>query len=143
MEIGINELIKAYSRIEHISHYHIFILAVILDIISGYIKAGVTKDLDSKVGLKGILKHLSVVGLVFLVCPYLWLMGYEGIAIFLIYSITITYAISIIENYDVIAPNTLPKSIGQFFRRTKEDIDKMDIRDLKRIDKEWNFYLDR
>lgn len=22
MEIGINELIKAYSRIEHISHYH-------------------------------------------------------------------------------------------------------------------------
>lgn len=132
MEIGINELIKAYSRIEHISHYHIFILAVILDIISGYIKAGVTKDLDSKVGLKGILKHLSVVGLVFLVCPYLWLMGYGGIAVFLIYSITITYAISIVENYDVIAPNTLPKSIGQFFRRTKEDIDKMDIDDWRK-----------
>ena len=62
-------------------------------------------------------------------------MGYGGIAVFLIYSITITYAISIVENYDVIAPNTLPKSIGQFFRRTKEDIDKMDIRDIKRIDK--------
>lgn len=136
MEIGINELIEAYGRIAHISHYHIFILAVVLDIITGYIKAGVTKDLDSKVGLKGILKHLSVVGLVFLVCPYLWLMGYGGIAVFLIYSITITYTISIVENYDVIAPNTLPKSIGQFFRRTKEDIDKMDIRDLKRIDKE-------
>lgn len=136
MEIGINELIEAYGRIAHISHYHIFILAIVLDIISGYIKAGVSKDLDSKVGLKGILKHLSVIGLVFLVCPYLWLMGYEGIAVFLIYSITITYAISIVENYDVIAPNTLPKSIGQFFRRTKEDIDKMDIRDLKRIDKE-------
>lgn len=136
MEIGINELIEAYGRIAHISHYHIFILAIVLDIISGYIKAGVSKDLDSKVGLKGILKHLSVVGLVFLVCPYMWLLGYGGIAIFLIYSITITYAISIVENYDVIAPNTLPKSIGQFFRRTKDDIDKIDIRDLKRIDKE-------
>lgn len=136
MEINMNQLIAAYSRIAHISHYHIFILAIMLDIITGYIKAGVTKDLDSQVGLKGILKHLSVVGLVFLVCPYLWLMEYGGIAVFLIYSITITYAISIIENYDVIAPNTLPKSIGQFFRRTKEDIDKMDIRDLKRIDKE-------
>lgn len=131
-----NQLIEAYSRIAKVTHYHIFILAIILDIITGYIKAVVVKDLDSKVGLKGILKHLSVVGLVFLVCPYLWLMGYEGIAIFLIYSITITYAISIVENYDVIAPNTLPKSIGQFFRRTKDDIDKMDIRDLKRIDKE-------
>lgn len=136
MEININQLIEAYGRIGHISHYHIFIIAVVLDIISGYIKAGVTKDLDSKVGLKGILKHLSVIGLVFLVCPYLWLMGYEGIAIFLIYSITITYAISIVENYDVIAPGTLPKSIGQFFRRTKDDIDKIDIRDLKGIDKE-------
>ena len=136
MEIGINELIEAYGRIGHVSHYHVFIIAVVLDIISGYIKAGVSKDLDSKVGLKGILKHLSVIGLVFLVCPYLWLLGYEGIAVFLIYSITITYAISIVENYDVIAPGTLPKSIGQFFRRTKDDIDKMDIRDLKRIDKE-------
>jgi toxin secretion/phage lysis holin len=136
MEININQLIEAYGRIGHISHYHVFIIAVVLDIISGYIKAGVTKDLDSKVGLKGILKHLSVIGLVFLVCPYLWLMGYEGIAIFLIYSITITYAISIVENYDVIAPGTLPKSIGQFFRRTKDDIDKIDIRDLKGIDKE-------
>lgn len=132
MEINIHQLIEAYGRIAHISHYHIFILAVVLDIITGYIKAGVTKDLDSKVGLKGILKHLSVIGLVFLVCPYLWLMGYGGIAVFLIYSITITYAISIVENYDVIAPNTLPKSIGQFFRRTKDDIDKIDIEDWRK-----------
>ena len=139
MEINMHQLIEAYGRIAHISHYHIFIIAVVLDIITGYIKAGVTKDLDSKVGLKGILKHLSVIGLVFLVCPYLWLMGYGGIAVFLIYSITITYAISIVENYDVIAPNTLPKSIGQFFRRTKDDIDKIDIEDWR---KKWNFYLD-
>ena len=139
MEINMHQLIEAYGRIAHISHYHIFILAVVLDIITGYIKAGVTKDLDSKVGLKGILKHLSVIGLVFLVCPYLWLMGYGGIAVFLIYSITITYAISIVENYDVIAPNTLPKSIGQFFRRTKDDIDKIDIEDWR---KKWNFYLE-
>lgn len=132
MEINMHQLIEAYGRIAHISHYHIFIIAVVLDIITGYIKAGVTKDLDSKVGLKGILKHLSVIGLVFLVCPYLWLMGYGGIAVFLIYSITITYAISIVENYDVIAPNTLPKSIGQFFRRTKDDIDKIDIEDWRK-----------
>lgn len=126
MEVGLNQILEAYGRIAHISHYHIFIIAVALDIVSGYIKAGVQKDLDSKVGLKGIQKHLSIVGLVFLVCPYLWLMGYGEIATFLIYSITITYAISIIENYDVIAPGTLPKSIGQFFRRTKENLDRKD-----------------
>lgn len=127
MEIDFNVLKEAYGRIAHISHYHIFIIAVMLDIITGYIKAGVSKELDSKVGLKGILKHVSVVGLVFLVCPYLWLLGYEKVAVFLIYSITVTYGISIVENYDVIAPNTLPKAIGQFFRRTKENLDQEEI----------------
>lgn len=138
MEININQLIEAYGRIGHISHYHVFIIAVIVDIISGYIKAVSTKDLDSKVGLKGILKHLSVIGLVFLVCPYLWLLGYGGIAVFLIYSITLTYGISIVENYDAICPGTLPGGLGQFFRRTKEDIDHLEInnfKDFKGIDK--------
>lgn len=129
MEIDLKQIIEAYSRIAHISHYHIFMISVMLDIISGYIKAGVQKDLDSKVGLKGIQKHISIVGLVFLVCPYLWLMGYQEIGIFLIYSITITYAISIVENYDVIAPGALPKSIGQFFRRTKDDLDNKSWRE--------------
>lgn len=138
MEIELKQLIEAYGRIGHISHYHVFIIAVIIDIISGYIKAVSTKDLDSKVGLKGILKHLSVIGLVFLVCPYLWLLGYGGIAVFLIYSITLTYGISIVENYDAICPGTLPVWIGQFFRRTKNDIDHLEIKnfkDLKGIDK--------
>lgn len=91
-----------------------------------------TKDLDSKVGLKGILKHISVVGLVFLICPYLWLLGYGGIGVFLIYSITVTYGISIVENYDVIVPGTLPKSLGQFLRRTKDDLDKQEISEIKK-----------
>lgn len=134
MEIQVQQLIEAYGRIGHVSHYHIFIIAVTLDIISGYIKAGVTKDLDSKVGLKGILKHLSVIGLVFLVCPYLWLLGYSGIAVFLIYSITLTYGISIVENYDAIRPGTLPSWLGQFFRRTKDDLDHIDIDKIKRMD---------
>ena len=133
MEINVNQLIEAYSRIGHISHYHIFIIAVIVDILTGYIKAGITKDLDSKVGLKGILKHLSVVGLVFLVCPYVWLLGYGAVAVFLIYSITLTYGISIVENYDVICPGTLPAWLGQFFRRTKDDLDRMDIDKIKRM----------
>lgn len=138
MEIELKQIVEAYGRIGHISHYHVFIIAVIVDIISGYIKAVSTKDLDSKVGLKGILKHLSVIGLVFLVCPYLWLLGYGGIAVFLIYSITLTYGISIVENYDAICPGALPGWIGQFFRRTKEDIDHLEInnfKDLKGIDK--------
>lgn len=131
-----NQLIEAYSRIAHISHYHIFIIAVIVDIISGYAKALVTKDLDSKVGLKGIVKHICIVLLVFVTCPYLWLLGKTPVAVFLIYSITITYVISIIENYDAISPGTLPKGISQFFRRTKDYVDKVDIEELiKKEDK--------
>lgn len=131
MEIHGAQIVEAYSRIAHISHYHVFILAVALDIFTGYVKAFVTKDLDSKVGLTGIIKHLSIVGMVLLICPYLWLLGYSAIAIFLIYSISATYGISIIENIDVISPNTIPKSIGAFLRRVKEESDKADLSKIR------------
>lgn len=131
MEIDTQQLIEAYRRIAHISHYHVFIISVGLDIFTGYIKAFITKDLDSKVGLTGIVKHLSIVGMVLLICPYLWLLGYGKIAIFLIYSISATYGISVIENFDIIAPGRIPKAFGNFFRRIKEESDKLDIRDIK------------
>ena len=131
MEIHGAQIIEAYSRIAHISHYHVFIIAVALDIFTGYVKAFVTKDLDSKVGLTGIIKHLSIVGMVLLICPYLWLLGYSAIAIFLIYSISATYGISIIENIDVISPNRIPKSIGAFLRRVKEESDKADLSKIR------------
>lgn len=131
MEIHGAQIVEAYSRIAHISHYHVFIIAVALDIFTGYVKAFVTKDLDSKVGLTGIIKHLSIVGMVLLICPYLWLLGYSAIAIFLIYSISATYGISIIENIDVISPNRIPKSIGAFLRRVKEESDKADLTKIR------------
>lgn len=131
MEIHGAQIAEAYSRIAHISHYHVFIIAVALDIFTGYVKAFVTKDLDSKVGLTGIIKHLSIVGMVLLICPYLWLLGYSAIAIFLIYSISATYGISIIENIDVISPNRIPKSIGAFLRRVKEESDKADLTKIR------------
>ena len=136
MEINLTQLIEAYSRIAKVNHYHIFIIAVFLDIVSGYAKALVTKDLDSKVGLKGIVKHICIVLLVFITCPYLWLLGKTPVAMFLLYSIVVTYVISIIENFDAISPGTLPKGISQFFRRTKDSMDKVDIEELiKKEDK--------
>lgn len=136
MEIQLTQLIEAYSRIARVNHYHIFIIAVFLDIVSGYAKALVAKDLDSKVGLKGIVKHICIVLLVFITCPYLWLLNKAPVAMFLLYSIVVTYVISIIENFDAISPGTLPKGISQFFRRTKDSMDKMDLDDfIKKEDK--------
>lgn len=135
MEIDTQQLIEAYRRIAHISHYHVFIISVGLDIFTGYIKAIVTKDIDSKVGLTGILKHLSIVGTVLLICPYLWILGYTKIGLFLIYSISLTYVTSIIENLDVIKPGVIPSAFGEFFRRIKEDADKFDISKLNKGDK--------
>ena len=136
MEIQLTQLIEAYSRIARVNHYHIFIIAVFFDIVTGYAKALFTKDLDSKVGLKGIVKHICIVLLVFITCPYLWLLNKAPVAMFLLYSIIVTYVISIIENFDAISPGTLPKGISQFFRRTKDSMDKMDLDDfIKKEDK--------
>ena len=135
MEINFTQLLEAYRRITSVSHYHVFIILVALDIFTGYIKAIITKDIDSKVGLTGILKHLSIVETVLLICPYLWLLGFIKIGLFLIYSISLTYVISIIENLDIIAPGRIPKAFGEFFRRIKEDADKFDISKLDKGDK--------
>ena len=130
MEINFTQLLEAYRRITNVSHYHIFIILVALDLFTGYIKAVVTKDIDSKVGLTGVLKHLSIVGTVLLICPYLWILGYIKIGLFLIYSISLTYVISIIENIDIIQPGVIPLAFGEFFRRIKKDVDKFDISKL-------------
>lgn len=132
MNITFHDLSIAYSRIITVGWYYGFMIVVILDIISGFCKAIVTKSLDSKIGVRGIAKHVSVITLIFLCCPYLWLIGFGWAGKILILAMIATYGISVVENYAEIGL-FLPPFIGQFFRRIKEttDISLEDIKDLK------------
>ena len=84
MEVTPEMIIEAYSRITKINLYHMFTILVIIDIVSGWARAIANKDLDSKVGVAGIAKHLAVVLLIFLTCAYLWVVGFGWLAQFLV-----------------------------------------------------------
>lgn len=123
MEITLELLRQAYSRVLSISYYHIFYILTAIDILTGYARAFKQKDLDSKVGMKGLMKHLCVVAIVVMICPYLWILQKAEVAIFIITAININNAISIMENLNVVAPNMLPEAISQYLRRAKSNID--------------------
>ena len=73
--------------------------------------------------MKGLMKHLCVVAIVVMICPYLWILQKAEVAIFIITAININNAISIMENLNVVAPNMLPEAISQYLRRAKSNID--------------------
>lgn len=132
MEVTADMLISAYSRIVKINLYHFFTILVLVDIVSGYAKAIIKRDLDSKVGATGIAKHSAVVLLIFLVCPYLWLLGFGWLGKFLIYSMSATYGVSIVENYSQMGM-PLPAVIGQFFRRIKMETNEVSFQDIQSL----------
>lgn len=132
MEVTPEMIFEAYSRITKINLYHIFTILIIVDIVSGYVAAFINKDLDSKVGINGLAKHFAVVLLIFLTCPYLWLIGFGWLARFLIYSMCATYGVSIVENYSGMGM-PLPKGIGQFFRRIQSEINEVSLDDVESL----------
>lgn len=132
MEVTPDMIIAAYSRIAKINLYHLFTILVILDVVSGWAKAIINKDLDSKVGVAGIAKHLAVILLIFLTCPYLWLLGFGWLAKFLIYSMGATYGVSIVENYSAMGM-PLPKWFAQFFRRIQSEINEVSLDDVESL----------
>lgn len=132
MEVTPDMVIAAYSRITKINLYHLFTILVILDVVSGWAKAIVNKDLDSKVGAAGIAKHLAVILLIFLTCPYLWLLGFGWLAKFLIYSMGATYGVSIVENYSEMGM-PLPRWFGQFFRRIHSEINEVSLDEVESL----------
>lgn len=95
----------------------ILLILIVTDIVTGLIKAFKNKDLNSGFGLIGLLKHSVVimVTLIFGVITYSYNAGeYYNLFIFFYF---IQYAISIIENLDVMGipvPNFLVKRLRDF-----------------------------
>ena len=89
--VNIQNLVEAYSRIVKVSYYQIFAMVVFLDLLTGWGKAFITHTADSRVGSRGLLRHLMVVSLVFLVCPYLWLLGMASFARAILAFFILTY----------------------------------------------------
>lgn len=96
------------------------IVAIILDYISGIIKAYVNKDLSSKIGFKGLLKKVGVLLIVMLAVLVDTITGETGaIRTLVIYYFVANEGLSILENL-ALAGVPIPESIKNALKVLKD-----------------------
>lgn len=97
------ELIKmALMQVVSSPYVHIFFWIMVLDILTGYVKALKTRKFDSKTGTMGLLKHLLVFSSILLVGVYARALGFAWLSISWCSFHILNYAGSLIENWEVI-----------------------------------------
>ena len=96
------------------------IVAIILDYVSGIIKAYVNKDLSSKIGFKGLLKKVGVLVIVMLAVLVDRITGETGaIRTLVIYYFVANEGLSILENL-ALAGVPIPESIKNALKILKD-----------------------
>lgn len=106
------------------------LVAIVLDYISGIIKAFVLKQLSSSIGLKGILKKFGVLVVVALAVLIDRVTGESGaIRTLVIYYFVANEGLSIIENMGL-AGLPIPKSIKEALKALKKQGDDGNAKDI-------------
>lgn len=98
------------------------LIFIVLDYLTGIIKSIYKKKLNSKLGLKGILKKLGYIFIVVVATLFDYLIGDNSSAIrsLVIYFFISNEAISILENWGAMGL-PLPNKIFQVFESLKDD----------------------
>lgn len=78
------------------------VVLIILDFILGTFRSLLAKDLNSSVGLKGLIKHSSVFIIVIVVSVICYVAGYPELATTFTLFYVWEYAISIVENLAIL-----------------------------------------
>ena len=123
MHITLAELVNRYHELFNDAYIHIFAGVIVLDILTGIIKAWLNKNLNSTIGRRGLVEHLDVLVLGVTVYPYLIFIGFEEVATAFIFFFIATYGLSLIENLsDIGVP--FPKGIKKRLEKIKEHFDE-------------------
>ena len=119
MHITLTELVNQYYEIFNDAYIHAFAGVIVLDIITGMIKAWVNKTLNSTIGRRGLVEHLAVLVLGVTVYPYLNFIGFEEVATAFIFFFIATYGLSLIENLSEIGV-PFPKGLKKRLEKIKD-----------------------
>ena len=118
-----NLIIIEYMHMIDSLSFWLYMALLLTDIITGNIKAWVTEDVDSSVGVAGSLKHLALLGMAIILLPTLSAyMESNALSIVIVNYYSYQYTISIIENLGALGWG-IPPQIANKMRRLKE-VDK-------------------
>ena len=118
---------EVFDIIFHDAVFWLLISVMIIDFITGTIKAFVLKVVNSKTGINGLLKHTTVLLVVVLISVVIILTGYNEFKYVLLFFYIFEYAISITENLDKLGvpfPDKLSRALSQW----KDDNNKKEWR---------------
>ena len=107
-----------------------FFLMVLIDILTGFLKSLVNKKTTSSKGIGGLIKHTTLLLVVFMLYPLCDIYGASGMADTLLIFYILFYAISIVENLGemgIPVPEWLKKYIYKLsdeYREGKNDEQK-------------------
>ena len=117
MFLGLAGLFANYHVLFKTSIFWMYIAVLLVDLISGNIRAWIQHDIDSTVGVKGSLKHFALFAFVTIFLPSLVMYTgditmAQGVLVYFIYQ----YLISIIENFGLMGVS-FPPELADRFRR--------------------------
>lgn len=122
-EVLMSIILVEYSNMLDSLSFWLYMALLLTDIITGNIKAWVTEDVDSSVGVAGSLKHLALLGMVIILLPTLSAyMESNALSIVIVNYYSYQYTISIVENLGALGWG-IPPQIANKLRRLKEDDD--------------------
>ena len=124
------QIIKAIFNLLDNNYIFVFLSVIIVDIITGILKGLYNKKLNSRIGLKGLIKHCCIILIVFTISVILPLMGYTTGARAIIIFYIIQYCLSIIENVGCMGvpiPPYVTKPIQQLSSKNEHEEVRKDI----------------
>ncbi|MCW6653646.1 phage holin family protein [Aerococcaceae bacterium NML210727] len=124
--IELTKLVHVFSHLLENAEIQILTILIALDIVSGFAKGFYNKNANSTKGLKGIVKHLLILILVYTVYPYLILLGARGIAFAFSVFFIASYGISVIENYGQLGL-PMPSFAKAYFEKLRQTADSGDL----------------
>lgn len=119
------EHLKSLSQSPYI---HIFFWLMVLDIVTGYIKAFKTKRFDSKIGSMGLIRHFVVFTVIMLVAMYSRALGVRSFGIGWTMFFIANYLGSVLENWEAIGwafPEFLKPYINQIKKDNERKLNKL------------------
>ena len=116
-------LITVFNEMYHSLLLWGFMLMIIVDVLTGVLKAGVTGNIDSRIGLKGMIKHTTIILLVLIMGFATRLINVQWVSqSFSLYYI-LQYIFSILENLDEMGI-PFPLWLRNSFKRMGQDLDE-------------------
>lgn len=113
-------VVIAIDELFHDAIFWLLLMLIILDFITGTIKAFIMKEVSSSIGMNGLLKHTTIILLVVFMGIVTNLSGYAEIKYLFLLFYIFEYVISILENL-VRMGIPFPEQFSRLLRQWKDD----------------------